>query len=494
MIERYKNAEIEVIWLDENKLRLWQKTELAVILAKVNLRLIDESVYLDIERLLTENQINLIWWKEKEKDISHDLAAFVEERLRFLPVRLQKHFHENMTSYDTEEAAFATMIKESIVVVKQYFAELEEILMEMAVIYRCTLMMARTHGQEAELQTFGKRCLAWLQVLSFDLDNLRKAEENLKYSKLSGAIGNYGSTSPELEKEALKILGFDPYYGATQIMPRELYVPIAQALCQIVETIDKIASDIRLGARSGLPIFQEPFGKKQKGSSAMPHKKNTILSEQLEGLARMARGFSDMIRANIKTWEERSIEQSSVERVAWPDLFHVTVRSLKTINKVLSDLVVFPDNMLLEIVASHGCYASSEAKEFLKSASVDFGISAEDAYRIVQLASFNVFEPGKERAGLRKKIPQSLSESDRLLVKAGKIASLGSISIKHIIAEGRLRFSDQLDIPEERIERWNVALKEIFRNEKMTKEWRNIFRPSYLLRNEKILYKEILNI
>ena len=188
--------------------------------------------------------------------------------------------------------------------------------------------------------------------MHFDLQLLHEVSTNLDYSKLSGAIGNYGSINPEVEIKALELLELQPYYGATQIMPRELYAPLAQALAQIVSTLNKIAMAIRLGARSGNPIYHEPFKKTQMGSSAMPHKKNTIRTEQIEGMERMAHNYLQMIMENIKTWEERAIEQSCVERVAWPDLFHVTIHSLRSMNFVLSGLQVYPDNMLREIIES----------------------------------------------------------------------------------------------------------------------------------------------
>src|SRR6185436_1031469 len=159
--------------------------------------------------------------------------------------------------------------------------------------------------------------------------------------------------------------------------------------------------DIRLMARSGRTLVQEPFGKMQTGSSAMPHKKNTISCERLAGFARMARNYSHMIEENLDTWEERAIEQSSVERVAWPDLFHVTCHSLTTMTKILTGLKVNPDLMALELEESRKCYASDEAKERLKEIAQPFGLSGEEAYRIVQLACFNIFEPDPKAKQMR---------------------------------------------------------------------------------------------
>ena len=403
MIDRYKYIEIDKIWLDENKLLLWQKTELAVLKARAHLGDgISREEYERINQSLKENPANIKWWKAKDEEIHHDLNAFIQERIRFIPKELQKHFHQGMTSYDTEEPAFAKMVKDSIEIVERYYFELEKVLEEMAMKYRYTIMNGRTHGQEAEMQSFGKRCLTWLQDLRISFENLKKSKENLRFSKLSGAIGNYGGITPAIEVEALEFLDFKPQYGVTQIMPRELYAPIAQGLSQLVATINKIALTIRLGARSGRPINQEPFTKKQTGSSAMPHKKNTISTEQMEGMCRMAKAYAMAIMENIQTWEERAIEQSCVERVFWPDLFHVTTRVLKVMKRVLEGLVVYPNNMLQEIHESRGCYASSHAKEILKRLGFDFN----EAYRIVQLAAFNAFESSRE-----EELPKSFDEA-----------------------------------------------------------------------------------
>lgn len=494
MNPRYADKNIDAIWSNRNKLMLWQKTELAVINARVNLGMIEPKVEKEITRILTTNPIDEGWWLERDEVIKHDLNAFLEERLRFLPPELQPCFHKNMTSYDTEEPALAHMLNDSIELVKEHFFELKKVIEDMAIKYRRVIMNARTHGQEAKMQTFGKRCLTWLRVFIVDYEILKKAEENLNYSKLSGAIGNYGDLDPAIEKEALAILGLEPFYGATQIMPRELYAHIAYALCQIVLTLDKIALDIRLGARSGRPIYQEPFGKKQKGSSAMPHKKNTISTEQLKGMARMAKGYFMEILENTETWEERAIDQSCVERVAWPDLFHVVVHSLKTMKRVLEGLVVYQDNMLLEIIESRGCYASDEAKDLLKELGLQFGLEAEEAYRIVQLAAFNAFEPSDEAKALRGNSTKLLDEADSLLEKFQKLPRPELVSIKDIIANGMLKVSSQLEADKETVKRWNGILTQIFIDLGNLNCWKQIFKPSYLLRHEPVLFKEILGI
>lgn len=494
MIKRYEDSEIAEIWSDENKLDLWQETELAVIKARVKLGLVSKEIFKQTSQILLKTPIDLDWWKKRDGEIRHDLQAFIDERLRFLPVDLQRFLHERMTSYDTEEPAFSRMLKESLSRVHNLYDLLLSAILGLALRYHYTIMNARTHGQEAELQSFGKRGLTWYKELKVDLNNLKRTEENLCFSKLSGAVGNYGGIDPDLEREALRILGFEPFYGATQIMPRAVFAPIAQALTQIVSTLDKIGIDIRLGARSGRTIYQEPFAKKQKGSSKMPHKKNTILTEQIEGMARMARGFFQMIMENIKTWEERAIEQSCVERIAWPDLFHVTVHSIKTMAKVLIDLRVYPDVMILEIIESRGCYAAGEAKEVLKELGVELGLTSEEAYRIIQLAAFNAFKPTKLTREIRENPPTSFIEADGWLNKFKKTPSPSVCSIQEIIAEAKLEVSEDLEATNEDIERWNGILKEIFQDPENLLRWNRIFSPSYLLQNEAKLFQEVFGV
>ncbi len=315
-----------------------------------------------------------------------------------------------MTSYDTEEAPFAELLRNCCSFVSGDVKHLLQLIRDLVMTYRYTPMIARTHGQEAEIQSFGRRCLTWYTELTTALEAFEKTLPNLDYSRLSGAIGTHNGIDPELEQKTLGLLGFKPRMGATQIMPRILYSPIAGALADITLVVNKIANDIRLGARSGNPLMQEPFKKGQMGSSAMPHKKNTIKCENTEGMARMARKYAEGIRENICTWEERSIEQSCVERVFWPDLFHVTLFAIKNVTQVTSGLVVHPGNMAIEILRSAGTYASSEAKELLAELILPHGLVAEDAYRIVQLAAANVLNPTRPAQLLRDLPPTSVDE------------------------------------------------------------------------------------
>lgn len=492
MIKRYASPDIEKIWADENKIAIWQKVELAVMAARVKLGLLPSAIFDDMQNALMQKPADLVWWKAREEETQHDLQAWIDERVRHLAVQYRPNFHDGMTSFDTEEPAFAMMLRESDCIVDGAVEKLLDALRSLAIKYRYTPMMGVTHGQSAELQTFGKRCLTWWKVIFEDQTHLREAHLKVQRSKTSGAIGNYGGVTPEIEAKALEILGLEPFIGATQVMPREVYTPLAQALCQLVQTIDKIATDIRLGARSPRPIYQEPFGKKQTGSSRMPQKKNTIKTEQMEGMARMALGYLNMIMMNIKTWEERAIEQSCVERVAWPDLFHVVMQSLKAITRVLEGLQVYPDNMMRDIIDTRGTYAAGAAKEFLRENLAGYGITTEHAYRMVQLAAFMCFQPSSKAADLRNKLLSSWSEVQEALCWFESDVQHPQ-SIQQVICEARLRLVPDLDVSADQVGEWNRALRTFFADVRgdILNKWNTIFSLENRLRDEASLFQKV---
>ncbi len=493
MVKRYADKVISDIWTDERKVQLWQLTELAVIKAREEAGLVPANTGKLIREALEAHPCDLEWWKEREKVLSHDLNAWLEERMRFIPSALQQYFHQGLTSYDTEESGFVLRLSASTNHIMGLDERVLEALRVLAVKYRYVPMNERTHGQEAELKSFGARCLSWYQELLPAKEVLTLVSSYaLQFSKLSGAVGTYSGLSPALEEAALAILGLKPYYGATQIMPRALYSPLAGALADMATALEKIAIDIRLGSRSGRPLWHEPFGKKQKGSSAMPHKKNNIGAEKVSGLARVARAHANVIRENILTWEARAIEQSSAERISWPDLFHVVAHALTTMEKILSGLVVYPDNMMREIVASCGTHVSNEAKEFLTTHGVGVGIAREDAYRIVQLAAFNAFAPDEQSKYWRENRPDQGVRADTMFSSMERGGGMQRPSICLTIEQGNLIPSPELDITEAKILEWNNALVDLFKSPEIHKAWRLLFRPSRCIEREKILFEKIL--
>ncbi|QQG49684.1 MAG: hypothetical protein HZB70_02700 [Candidatus Berkelbacteria bacterium] len=489
MIERYAQEDITAIFSDKTKVKRWQDTEIAVTQAYTESHEFSEADFREFKGALLAHPVDLKWWKRRDEKIHHDLNAFLEERARRLPTRLQPLLHSNMTSYDTQEAAFArTLIDASHLVLKE-LAKLKEVLQAQALKHRFSLMVGKTHGQQGELQTHGKRCITWLRALEADRLLIEQAKAKLRYSKISGAVGNWGPIHPDIERRALEILGLEPYCGATQIIPREIYTPLADALAQTVLTIDKIALDIRLNARTPLPLYHEPFAKEQKGSSAMPHKKNPINTEQLEGMGRMASTYAAGIKQNIRTWEERAIEQSCVERVFWPDLFHVTMRAVSVLTKVLKGLVIYRHNMLIEIILSRGCYATAGAKEVLKQLVEPHGLKAEDAYRVIQLAAFNIFE----YSGPVLSMPKSLDQAEQQLAEFTATWQFETqpTTLADYVMRAELQPSSQLKASAWKIKQWNRALRKVFVCPQARLEWTEAFRPTNVLKHEAHLFEQL---
>jgi adenylosuccinate lyase len=498
MIKRYADKRNAENWSLLKKFERWQDVELAVIRAREQLGRITAGVYSEIKALFQARPIDVQYIEEQEKVLDHDLASFIAERKEALSNRedLKIHVHsEGMTSYDDEEPAFAMAISTSCEFVLEDAEKLGNTIKELALRYRYLPKYERTHGQGAEVQSFGRCCLAWFQDLEASVVMLERGMESLKFSKLSGMIGSNSSMDPELEREALGILGFKPWHGATQIMSRVMYTPVSDALASIASVIEKISFDIWLGSRSGRPLWHEPFKRKQKGSSTGPHKKNPIKSEQNRGMGNMARSDAACIKNTIVTPEGRDISQSCVERVKWPDLFDETLRAIKNLKDVLSGLEVYPDNMLLEIIESRGTYAASTAKEVLAKLGLDHGLTQEDAYRIVQVASHNVFAPLPAERWLRENIPGSLNDTDVLF---GRILMSSRPSeyrdIELAISTGSLEVCPELDFDEPTIERWNLILKKIFASEGNPAELEKIFSLSYILKNEAYQFKEVFGV
>lgn len=498
MIPRYENAAIKDIWSDEAKLARWQVVELAVIEARVKLGLTDKSIFDAIDGALSaeENEPDIALWHQLDKELKHDLNAFIHERRRFIAPEFQSEFHKDMTSYDTEEPAFAHTLVESHHVVDRNLDNIIGMLKMQAVKYRYTLMLERTHGQGAKLRSFGGRLLTYVAELEFHRRMLHHAIVQISQnSRLSGAIGNYGGgLTPEIELETLDSLFLVPFIGATQIVPRSVFAPLAQSLANLCETFGKMALDFRLGARSGNPLWQEPFGKLQMGSSAMPHKKNTINTEQMGGMAIMARSYATGLASCIQTWEARAIEQSCVERVFWPDLFHVTLRMLSIMEKVYGDMTIYPDNMLAEVHDSRGTYASDEAKNFLAEEFGKRGIDADTAYRVIQLASFDIFAVNSERQKLRDTVPSSAEETEES-VSSNKAFRLppATQSLRDYIPMAELRVVPTLNATKRDVAEWNGLLREVFADETTRGAWEEIFKPSHLLKQEAHIFDHLLN-
>jgi len=496
---RYKQPDIEEIWSQINKLRKWEQVELAVIKAREELGEIPEGTYEQITGRLAKHPINessVKWTNKRDDIIGHDLNAAVDERRRWLPKWLQKYYHEGITSYDTEDNAFVMMLSESLLIVNKCLDGFDLAMLAHVNKYWHCIKGINTHGQLAELGTEGSEKLSWLAELRASRESMDEDYQRLNFGKLGGATSHYHTISPEEEKQTLKILGKKVFYGATQIMPRALYSPLAAILAQIVRQLDKFATDLRLGARSGLPLYHEGKGKKAVSSSVMPQKRNPNKLERIQGMADMAESFADMIAKTVKTWEFRSIEMSSLERNAWPDLLHVVVFALRDMTRIINKLEVLPDNMAKILILSGDTWAASRANVFLRKYLAQKGkrgLKSDHIYRIVQLASYISDEPSQAAKNMREELPASLSESCRQIRNLRKQGMATPPSIKSIIETGGLKpMPNVLDFSEDEINDWNKRLRELFAKHEIISEWDTVFSMDDALQKIDIIYETVI--
>ena len=387
MIPRYRTPEMTEIWAEKRKFDLWLKIELAVLQAKSDLGRLDPDL---VERIHEKASFSIKRIDEIDKAIHHDLLAFIQSVQEHLDPDDKSQFHKDMTSYDTEEIPTMLRIMDSINIIISALTNLREVIISQAKKYKKTLMIGRTHGQHAEPITFGLKLLGWRDMLDRDTQHLFEVLEEVRVGKLAGAVGTYGELDPEIEEKVCESLGLKPARHATQILHRDRIAHVMTTLTVLAGNIEHIALDFRLMSQTEICEVREPFGKEQKGSSRMPHKKNTIITEQLDGLPRLMRGYCVAAFEQIATWSERDISQSSVERIMLPDAFHLIHRMINQMTYVLKDMEVFPKNMERNLNLTRGCIHSGRVKDKL----LGWGLDSEWVYRKVQSLCFSAMEPG----------------------------------------------------------------------------------------------------
>lgn len=375
---------MEAIWSDQAKYENWLKVELAVCEAWVKEgRILAETVAVIKEKAgFNVERIN-----ELEKELKHDVIAFltsvsehVGEESRFI--------HLGLTSSDVLDTALALQLRDASTLLIEDIKEVLEVLKRQAHEYKMTPMIGRTHGIHAEPKTLGLVFTLWYDEMRRNLERMERAKELISVGKISGAVGTFANVTPEVEEEACRILGIKPASISTQIVQRDLHAEFFLILSIIASTIEKIAVEIRHFQRTEVLELEEPFGKGQKGSSAMPHKRNPILSENLCGLARLVRSYSVSALENIPLWHERDISHSSVERVIGPDGTILLDFMLARLAYLLDGLQVYPENLEKNIWQTGGLVFSQ--KVLLKL--VEKGFSREDAYAAVQRNAMKTWE------------------------------------------------------------------------------------------------------
>lgn len=394
MIKRYRKKEISHIFgIDgEGVYNYWLVVELAVLDAKADMEIIPASV--------AETIINYAIYKperieEIEKVTKHDLQAFVDtvRESEGIPEEFKKYIHEDMTSFDTEEPANAIMLIEATEVIFSKLGRLIGIIKQKAIQHKFLYKIHRTHGQHALPTTFGLELLWWYDAFRRQKEiYLPISFEQLKYSKISGAVGTYWPRlSPELELRVLEKLNLKPAPISAQILLRDRLAHLMNDLAVIMSLVEHVAENLRIYGQTEICEVQEPFSKGQKGSSAMPHKKNTISSENLCGQARNARHYSAGIMEAIPTWGARDIDHSATERIFVADMFHTVAYSLDRLSGIIEGMVVHDDKMERNLGFLKGVIYSPEVKDFIAY----HGISPDAAYSIAQEAAFKAINENR---------------------------------------------------------------------------------------------------
>jgi adenylosuccinate lyase len=365
------------IWSDEGKLRAWLDVELAATAAWAELGVVPrEAADAVLEQAQPPSPDRVA---EIEATLHHDTAAFVDAVAEQLGEE-GRWFHYGLTSSDVVDTALALQIRDAGALVVDGIDGALAAVVARAEQHRTSLQMGRTHGVHAEPTTFGLKLAGWAFELDRNRQRLARALEGMRVGKLSGAVGTYAATDPELERIACERLGLEPAPTSTQILQRDRHAELLAVLAIVASSLDKFALEIRHLARTEVAEVQEPFGRGQKGSSAMPHKRNPVVAERICGLARVVRGTAVVGLENVALWHERDISHSSAERVAIPDAFLAVDYMLDRFAWLMEGLVVREERMRRNLDASHYLFFSQRVLLAL----VESGLARDDAYRLVQ--------------------------------------------------------------------------------------------------------------
>lgn len=384
MIDRYSREEMKNIWDLNSKFQYYLNVEIAVAEAYADLGTFPKQ---DVEELKKKAKFNVERIDEIEAEVKHDVIAFltcVNESLG----DLAKYMHVGMTSSDVIDTAFALQIQDSGKIILQDLDETIQSMKDLAKKHKETVCIGRSHGVHAEIMTFGVKICNWIDILERQRNNFVHALNEIRVGQISGPVGTYSNIPPEVEEVTCKKLNLKPARMSTQIIARDYHAYFMQSLALIASVIEQFATEIRHLQRTEVLEVEEGFGEKQKGSSAMPHKKNPVLSENLCGLARVVRANSIVALENIPLWHERDISHSSAERIIFPDSLTLVDFMLNRFNGVVKNLVVHEKNMLKNTNKFGGIVYSQRV--LLKL--IEKGLTREDAYRLVQRNALDAFE------------------------------------------------------------------------------------------------------
>ncbi len=377
MIERYTLPEMGGIWSEQRRLQTWKDVEVGVLTVFERTGKVPEGVAAATAAAPCPTPAEVA---ERESVTNHDLAAFVDLLGAAAGPEASKWVHYGLTSSDVLDTAGALQLRDSADLLLSALADLRRVVVGKAREHRSTYMIGRTHGIWAEPTTFGLKLAGWAFELSRDEDRLAAARDTVGVGKISGAVGTYAHIPAEVESEVCEALGLGIEPASTQVTARDRHAQYLSTLALIGASIERMATEIRHLQRSEVGEVREGFRRGQKGSSAMPHKRNPILSERMTGIARLLRGYAQVGLENVALWHERDISHSSAERVALPDASILLHYMLVKFKGLVEDLVVDTDRMSANLESSNGLVFSQSVLLAL----VESGMTRDDAYRIVQ--------------------------------------------------------------------------------------------------------------
>ena len=380
MIKRYETEQLARILSQEYKFQVWLDVERVV----AEVEEAEDIIPPGLSRKLKKVKVSPERVEEIEKITNHDVIAFLEA-VREKIKKEGRWLHFGMTSYDLVDTAFVIIIIRATDIILEDVRRLFRQLRKLRVKYRNCPQIGRTHGVFAQPMTFGYKVASWYEETRRYYQRILDARRNISYGKLSGAVGTYTILSPRIEKKVMRRLGLKPEPVSTQVLPRDRFGELASAYTLYACGLERIATEIRNLSRSEIGEVSEPFTRGQKGSSAMPHKKNPIICERVCGLVKVIRGYMLSSLENVSLWHERDLTNSSVERVIFPDMLHLVHYITEKMQYVIANLHVFPDRMAENIEMTQGVYASQRLMNVL----IEKGMDRASAYSIVQKASFD---------------------------------------------------------------------------------------------------------
>src|ERR1700687_3990761 len=389
MIERYTRPQMAAVWDEEEKLRIWLEVELLACEALAARGDVPREVP---AKLRARAKVNVARMREIEREVAHDIIAFVTSVAETCGPE-GRYLHLGLTSSDVLDTSFAVQLVRAADLLIDGATALRDVIGEQAARYRGTVMVGRTHAIHAEPITFGIKLAGWYTEMQRNIDRLHAARAEIRYGTLSGAVGTFAHISPEVEAYVCEHLGLNPEPVATQVVPRDRHAQFFATLAVVAGSIERFALEIRHLQRSEVGEAQEPFGGAQKGSSAMPHRRNPVLVENVTGLARLLRAYAGAALENIALWHERDISHSSAERVIAPDATIALDFMLHRMTGVVRDLVVHPDAMQANLERWQGAVFS----EAVLLALVRKGVARDEAYRWVQRNGMKALDGGDFR-------------------------------------------------------------------------------------------------